>query len=185
MKSFSQIALIAATLAAVAGGIFLLIREPSSGDIEIALPAATPVAEVEIRVYVSGAVRNPGVYAASEGDRLAQVIETAGGATEDADMSAVNLAARVNDEDHWHVPRTGETHEADSVQAGPTSGKVQINTADAKPLEGLPGIGPVKAESIIRHRETNGPFASVQDLLAVSGIGAATLDAIRDLIEVR
>ncbi len=89
MKSFSQIALIAATLAAVAGGIFLLMREPSSGDIEIALPAATPVAEGEIRVYVSGAVRNPGVYAASEGDRLAQVIETAGGATEDAETAAV------------------------------------------------------------------------------------------------
>ena len=100
-------------------------------------------------------------------------------------MSAVNLAARVNDEDHWHVPRTDEAYEADSVQAGPTSGKVQINSADAKLLEDLPGIGPVKAEPIIRHRETNGPFASVEDLLAVSGIGAATLDAIRDLIEVR
>ena len=139
-----------------------------------------------MRVYISGAVLSPGVYAVIEGDRLTRVVEAAGGATEDADLAAVNLAVRVADEDHWHIPRLGETVPAETATAaGTLAGKIQINSADADELASLPGIGPVRAEAIMRYREANGPFFSAEDLLAVSGIGPVTLEAIRDLIEVR
>ena len=73
--------------------MYLLVRSPSSGgNIEIVLPMAAPASETRLSVYVSGAVRNPGVYTVDEGDRLLQVIEAAGGATADADLAAVNLA---------------------------------------------------------------------------------------------
>ena len=116
---------------------------------------------------------------------LARVVEAAGGATEDADLGAVNLAARVADEDHWHIPRLGETAPAETPPAGALAGKVHINSADADELASLPGIGPVRAEAIMRYREATGPFSSAEDLLAVTGIGPVTLEAIRDLIEVR
>ena len=154
MKLASQIVLVLATLAAVAGGAFLLLRDSSSGGIEIVLPTATPAAE--LRVHVSGAVRSPGVYAVNDGDRLADAIAAAGGADEDADLAAVNLAVRVKDEDHWHIPRVGEASQVSSFQqagqgAGP-SGKIDLNSADLEMLKSLPGIGDVKAQAIILQR---------------------------------
>ena len=98
MRLASQILLVVVVLAAVAGGTFLLVRQASSGGgIEIVLPTATAHPEADLKVYISGAVRSPGVYSAKEGDRLVQIIENAGGATQDADLTAVNLAVRVKD----------------------------------------------------------------------------------------
>ena len=180
----SQIVLVVATLAAVAGGLVLLVRDSSSGGgIEIVLPIATSAPQA--RVYLSGAVQNPGVYAVEEGDRLVQVIEAAGGTTQDADLGAVNLALRVKDEDHWHIPRMGEVSQAAPAQGIGLAGKVNINTADLQQLISLPGIGEVKAQAIISYREASGPFSNVEDLLAISGIGPVTLNGIRDLVEVR
>ena len=175
-----------AVLAAIAAGAFFLFRSSSSGGgIEIILPTSTVEPRVELKVHISGAVRNPGVYQVEEGDRLVDVVEAAGGATEDADLSAVNLAERVADEDHWHIPGPGESVPAQEPAAQAVSKKIDLNSATADELTGLPGIGPVKAESIVRHRENNGPFSRVDDLLDVSGIGTATLDSIRELVEVR
>ena len=182
-KLISQVLLVVATLAAVAGVVILLVRDSSSGGIDIILPTATSAPE--LRVHLSGAVQNPGVYAADEGDRLAQVIEAAGGAAEGADLAAVNLAVRVKDEDHWHIPRLGEAPQAASSPGIGLTGKVNVNTADLQLLIGLPGIGEVRAQAIISYRDANGPFSSVEDLLAVPGIGPVTLDGIRDLVEVR
>ena len=186
MKLVSQIVLVSAMIAVFAGGVFLLVRSPRSGrNIEIVLPTAAPASETRLSVYVSGAVRNPGVYAVDEGDRLLQVIEAAGGATAGADLAAVNLAIRVGDEDHWHIPKLGESVQVPAAQGSGSVGTLDINSADADLLESLPGIGPVRAASIIRYREANGPFPSVEGLLDVQGIGPATLNAIRDLVEVR
>ena len=183
-KLLSQMVLIAAMLAAVAGAVFLLIRGVSPGGaFEVVLPTAVPAAE--LKVYVSGAIRNPGVYAAEEGDRLDQLIEAAGGPNEDADLAVVNLAVRVKDEDHWYIPRVGEAPQASVAQATRPSGKIDLNSATLDELESLPGIGEVKAQAIIRYREANGPFPSVEDLLDVRGIGPATLEAIRDLVDAR
>ena len=170
----------------------LLVRSTTSGGrIEIALPAATASPVVELRVYITGAVRNPGLYSVNEGDRLAQVIEAAGGATEDANLTAVNLALRVADEQHWHIPKVGETVEGGppiqatgggAVATESVDSRIDINAAGAQLLQSLPGIGEVKAKAIVGYREANGPFATIEDLLQVRGIGSATLDAIRDLV---
>ena len=182
MRHASQIILAVAVLAAVAGGTFLLVRQASSGGrIEIVLPTATADPEADLQVYVSGAVRAPGVYSAKEGDRLIQIIQQAGGATQDADLTAVNLAVRLKDQDHWHIPVHGESPIPPAVRSATGPEVIDINSADVEQLKSLPGIGELKAESIVRFRETNGPYASVEDLLAVRGIGPATLDAIRDL----
>jgi competence protein ComEA len=186
MKLVSQIVLIAAILAAVAGGLVLLARGSSTGrTIEIVIPTATPVPEESLQVYVSGAVRFPGVYSVKAGDRLAQAIESAGGAREDSDLTAVNLAVRLKDEDHWHIPKVGESRQPTSGPGGGQSEKINVNSATAEELDSLPGIGEVKARAIISYRERNGPFASLEELLAVRGIGPATLDGIRDLVTVR
>ena len=183
MKHISQAVLAAAVVAAVAGVVFFLVRaSTSSGGIEIVLP--TP-AEDDVRVYVTGAVVNPGVHAVGRGARLLEAVEAAGGATDDADLTAVNLAIRVKDEDHWHIPRKGEVVQSSQrgAQVGP--GKIDINSAGVDLLKSLPGIGNVKAQAIVSYREANGPFAGAEELLQVKGIGSATLDAIRDLVEAR
>ena len=185
VRLLSQVVTAAAILAAVAGAIFFMIgRSPTSG-IEVSLqPAASPF-PVAIQVYVTGAVKDPGVYTLADGDRLGQLVEAAGGATDAADLEAINLAAILRDEDHWHIPRIGEAPKLTTSGAANPLGKIDVNSATSAQLEELPGIGEVKARSIIQYRETNGSFASVDDLLAVGGIGPATLDAIRDLVDTR
>ena len=103
----------------------------------------------------------------------------------DADLEAINLAALLRDEDHWHIPRIGEAPKVTTAGAANPLGKIDVNSATALQLEELPKIGEAKARSIIRYREINGPFASVDELLAVEDIGPATLDAIRDLVDTR
>ena len=189
MKTASQITLVIAMVIIVAGGAAFLIRlAPSNGGaIQIVLPADTPTPSFSLKVYVSGAVRNPGVYALDEGDRLEDAIEASGGAAIDADLEAVNLSARLKDEDHWRIPRLGEevSQQTSTVQGASPSGKININSADIETLKRLPGIGDVKAQTIISYREKNGPFSSVEELLDVRGIGPATLDGFRDMIEAR
>ncbi len=191
MRAVTYSAATLAMLAIAAGVLFIVFSSGSSnGGVEIVLPSNTPAPVVELKVYVSGAVRTPGVYSVSEGDRLDEAIEAAGGATEAADLSAVNLAIRVKDQDHWHIPSVGEAlpqafTSQDSSGGSSASGKIDINTADTSVFETLPGIGEVKAGAIVRYRESNGAFTEVEQLLDVSGIGPATFDAIRDLVEVR
>ena len=183
MKLISQFVLVAATLAAIAGGLFLLFRDSSPGGVEIVLPTATPAAT--LKVFVSGAVRRPDVYVVNEGDRLADVVEVAGGPTEEADLDAVNLAVRVRDEDHWHIPRIGESSPRSTAQQPGRSDLIDVNSADMDLLKTLPGIGEERAKAIIRYRDANGVFTSVQELLAVRGIGPKTFEDIRHLVYVR
>jgi competence protein ComEA len=185
MKVVSPAVLIGAALAAVAGAIFLIARESPSGGIEIVLPTPAAAGPIDLKVYVSGAVREPGFYEASPGHRLEDVVNMAGGPSSDADLDAINLATRVRDEDHWHIPRIGEEPQAAAGQQAGGSGRIDLNSADVGLLDTLPGIGEVKAQAIVKFRESNGPFATVDDLLAVSGIGPATLESIRDLVDAR
>lgn len=186
MRSVSVVLVLAAVIAAVSGAAVVLIRGSSPGaHIEVTLPTATAEVESELKVYVAGAVRSPGVYEMSDGDRLAEAIEAAGGPTVSADLDAVNLAARVKDEDYWYIPTVGEASDRPAVAAGDRTGKIDVNSAGLDDLMTLPGIGEVKAQSIVRHRETNGPFGEIEELLTIRGIGQGTLDAIRDLVETR
>ena len=192
MPRVVNVVIIVAAIAAAAGGVVLFLRDGDDGEpVKIIAPptvsSETSQAEAELKAYVTGAVRHPGLYTIKAGDRLADLIDLAGGITEDADMQAVNLAVRVNDQDHWTVPKVGEPTlvPSDTSSLEPTSDKVDINTADAKLLETLPGIGETRAEAIIHHREEHGPFKRVDDIVAVPGIGSATLEGLRDLVEVR
>ncbi|WP_159801451.1 ComEA family DNA-binding protein [Arthrobacter zhaoguopingii] len=191
----------------------------SEGDSAGGSGAGTPLEGDEgaelggVFVHLSGAVASPGVREVPQGSRLFQVIDLAGGATPEADLDAVNLAAVVVDGGQVHVPRKGEavspgppagtggsttgdrTPGSGSGGAGPggagtigtgmPDGMVNLNTADAPALESLPRVGPVLAERIIAWRTEHGPFARPEDLEAVPGIGPALLEAMLPLVVVR
>lgn len=156
------------------------------GDAE----AATP-----IFVHVVGAVHRAGVVELASGARVRDAIEAAGGASEAAVLAGVNLARLVSDGEQLlvpdeetlasgsaSVPETVGTAGANSSAAG--EALVNLNTADADLLETLPRVGPALAGRIIDWREANGGFASVEQLLEVSGIGAKTLAGFRDRVTV-
>jgi competence protein ComEA len=135
-------------------------------------------------VHVVGAVHRPGLYRLAQGDRVADAVARAGGATRKADLSLVNLAALVSDGEQVAVPRRGPP----GAGAGPAaagsgpSGPVHLNGATVEQLDALPGVGPVTAQKIVDYREKHGAFSSVDELDAISGIGPARLDQLRDLV---
>jgi competence protein ComEA len=147
----------------------------------------TPVSPPQkIIVDIKGAVNHPGVYEAKEGDRVIDVIERAGGLSENADETKVNLAQAVKDEMLLYIPQKGEDVPELPGTAGRNSesGLVNINTADEAELETLPGIGPAKSAAIIEYRKTNGGFKSVEELQSISGIGPKTFEKLKDKITV-
>jgi competence protein ComEA len=176
--------LVLVALAAVGITVLTLAtRSPSPASLELRLPEATraPPADGVLKVYLTGAVRRPGVYTVREGDRVGDLVETAGGPTDDADTLAVNFARRLRDEDHVHVPRRGEAPPAPAAGTG----RVDVNTASAAALETLPGIGPARAKAIVDSRTKDGPFAEPADLVRRRLLPQSVLDSIADLIVVR
>ena len=134
----------------------------------------------EIYVDVTGAVQKPGVYQLNQGDRVYQAIEKAGGFREDAEASAINQAAVLEDGQQITILSTSQQQMQEEKAA--EEGLVNINTADADTLCTLPGIGEAKAKSIIAYREKNGPFKSTEELTKVSGIKEGVFDKVSDLI---
>jgi competence protein ComEA len=174
---------------AVSGVILLQVRRPEPQPIELSTatplpsPEATPTTS-PLRVYVSGAVHQPDVYTLPPDSIVKDAILAAGGATDDADLDRINLALAIADGQHVYVPHLGEESlpvEPPSAQSAP-GGKVNINTADLKTLESLPGIGPVMAQRIVDYRQAHGPFANIEDVMEVSGIGPSTFEKMRALI---
>jgi competence protein ComEA len=150
-------------------------------------------------VDVAGAVVAPRVVTLPAGARVIDAIDAAGGAQPGADLSRLNLAAPLADGSRVAVPMVGQPTPAldptavsgapspaagrDSG-AGADDGKVNVNTADAEALEALPGVGPATAAAIVQERESNGPFATIDDLDRVPGIGPAKLEQLRPMAEV-
>ena len=173
-----------------------LAAPPSAPAPAAAAPQSAPTPPV-VGVYITGEIAAPGVYIINEGSRLANLILIAGGPTADADITAINLAAILRDEQHWHIPArspdaaplpaglVASGKAAPGSAASSPAGKLNLNTAGVEQLKTLPGIGEVRAQAIVSHREDNGSFTSVDALLNVNGIGIATLESIRGFIEVR
>ena len=159
---------------------------PASGT-AAASPTETPA---PLLVDVAGEVRKPGVYEFTEGDRIIDAIQAAGGATAKADLQALNLAAPVQEGVQVLVPAkqpvsgSAPPDGTTGTSPGAPGTLVNINTASATELEALPGIGEVISQAIVDYRTQNGPFATVDDLESVSGIGPPIMDDVRDLVTV-
>lgn len=153
----------------------------ASGDTGSASPSVAPLI-----VDVSGWVRRPGVYEFPGGSRVIDAVERAGGARDGAELSLLNLAAPLVDGQQILVPKRGATPTVPGAGtvAGAAGTLVNINTADAATLETLSGVGPALAAAIIQFRTEQGPFASVDQLDEVSGIGPATLEELRPNVTV-
>ncbi len=174
-----------AGLALAGVGGWILARPPRATLTLV--PPPTPAAWL---VQVGGAVQRPGLYAVTPGARVADAVAAAGGLTDDADTRSLNLAARLEDGAWVWVPRRAETPPPSPTRPGPTpasapgAGPINLNTATAAELETLPGIGPALAQRIIDYRTQHGPFTSVDDLLAVRGIGPTKLEQLRPYVTV-
>ena len=177
----AALVLVAGVLVVVVGANFMRSLNPPPEPLPVAETSESPSAEVlenTVMVHVVGAVALPGVVTVPETSRVQDALALAGGALEDADLRSVNLARTVFDGEQIVVPRLGDP--LDSFGGG--SGLLSLSQADQASLETLPRIGPATAERIIAWREANGPFRSVEDLLAISGIGPATLEGLADLV---
>lgn len=137
----------------------------------------------ELYVHVLGAVEHPGLYVLDLDSRLVDAVAAAGGTTDDADLTAINLARVLADGEQIIVPTVGAVVDGPGA-VGPSDDRVDLNTADQAALETLSRIGPALAERIIAWRDENGRFQSVDDLLAVPGIGEKLLAGIRDGVRV-
>lgn len=142
-----------------------------------------------VRVYISGEVRQPDVYELPAGAIMRDVVDAAGGFTEEAGRDLVNLAQPVSDGMHIHVPAEGSVvvpavRSATGLPTGEVAGIVNINTASLEELDGLPGVGPDTAQKIINYRLENGPFLTIEDIINVSGIGPAKFEAMKAFISV-
>lgn len=134
-------------------------------------------------VHVTGRVVRPGIVELDTGSRVIDAIDAAGGLDSEADGEALNLARVLTDGEQVHVPAVGEEVRAQSAGSSETPpGPISLSRADQATLETLPGVGPALAQRIIAWRESNGPFRSVSDVLAVSGIGPATLEGFADRV---
>jgi competence protein ComEA len=187
----------------VAGAVFWYVRtlprpvtiQASGGDLRpgaaaMASPSPSPTVLI---VHVAGRVRHAGVYQLHQGDRVIDAIRAAGGARKDADLRSINLAALVTDGEQiivWKKGPGGAVMTSSGAGGGGPPGSaspaqpVNLNTATLDQLESLPGIGPALGQRIIDYRMEHGPFASVDDLVDVSGIGEKRLEDLRPLVTV-
>jgi competence protein ComEA len=141
-------------------------------------PSGPSSAERKVYVHVAGAVRRPGLYRVADGGRVAAAIDRAGGPKRVADLSGVNLAARVSDGQQIVVPARNAHGAASSSADGP----IGIGSATVEQLEELDGIGPALAERIVEHRQASGGFSSLDELDDVDGIGAKRLEALKEAL---
>lgn len=205
---FSRILASAFGVVVMVVGVWWVVRVPPPPP-EASIPFATttlaitshasPDVSPQITVYVSGEVVKPGVYVLMATARVIDALQAAGGATNQADLVVVNLAAPLVDAAQVFIPRKGSTPRVTLARphpgvnlpvavsgndSGSNSGIVDLNSATLFDLDALPGVGPSTAQAIIDYRAANGPYASVDDLLNVRGIGPSKLAAMRARVRV-
>ncbi len=182
------------------GGVDPAGSDPASSDpVSSEHPASAGVAGggVQIFVHIVGAIKKPGLVTLAQGSRLVDAVAAAGGFGPKADPAQVNLARVLADGEQIVVPRKGSSPAPDPSSGIPEEGSgagapdqgsggqpLNLNTATTLELEDLPGIGPALASRILEWRENNGSFTSVEDLLAVAGIGDKVLAGLAGLVTV-
>jgi competence protein ComEA len=158
---------------------------PPAATLPVQPAAAAGTGGGQVTVHVAGAVEHPGVYRLRRGERVDDAVRRAGGPARRADLSAVNLAAVVEDGRQVLVPTRAPAGSAAGTTApGAAPAKVNLNTATPEQLDTLAGVGPATAAKILAFREQHGGFGSVEELGDVPGIGEVRLEALRDLVTV-
>jgi competence protein ComEA len=159
--------------------------EPAGVGVRAARPRSP-----ELYVHVAGAVRRPGLLRVPADTRVATALERAGGPTRRADLTLVNLAAKVQDGQQIVVPAKGTGGAAPGGAAASTPGaptppgaKLHLSTATAEQLDEIDGIGPTLAGRIIEYRDAHGGFGSIDQLAQVDGIGEKRLATLRDALQ--
>ena len=181
------IILIIILLAAVGGTYYGLYSEEQSVVLDAAASDDSSPSQQEITVYVTGAVNKPGLVNVPEGARAAEAVNVCGGLLPTADSEKINMAQSLKDGQQLKVPERKADAKTDSAKADKPKGadseeKVNINTADEKVLDTLPGVGPAMAKRIIEYRETEGAFQSIEDIKKIRGIGEAKFAKMKDKI---
>lgn len=158
-------------------------------EVSVSVEAETVTEETEeICVSLLGEVVTPGVYILPKGSRVYEVINMAGGLTENADVNGISLASVLEDEMQIIVPGFSDDAEPvndSTMDSLSKDGRINLNTATLSELMSLPGIGEVRAQSIIDFREKNGKFKSTEDIMLVSGIKESSYEKIKDQIFVK
>lgn len=193
-RSTVAVWVIAAVLATVAAVRILGDDQPPAAAISVSdAPGARPDGgdgggRSGIYVHVAGAVRRPGLLRLPPGSRVAVALQRAGGPSRRADLTAVNLAARVQDGQQIVVPARGTAGGAEAAgpsgaSSGPAGGKVRLSTATTEELDGVDGIGPTLAQRIIEYRDAHGGLRSLAELAQVDGIGEKRLATLREALQ--
>jgi competence protein ComEA len=181
-KVSKQLLLALAAVVAFVSLVLVVVNrpEPPAGEFSISEQSSETVAiEQYLYVHIVGEVKTPGMYQLPLGARLVDAVFAAGGLTDSADNSSVNLARELSDGEQVVVFSINDQDEAMGTSSG---GLISINRASNKQLEELPGIGPALSARIVAWREANGGFKSIEDLLKVSGIGENLLSGVMDLV---
>jgi competence protein ComEA len=180
------------------GGMTLAQRtQPAAIEILPPVPSPTPAPSATprpLRVYITGAVNNPDVYELPAGSIVADAVRAAGDFDDEAARELINLALPLSDGMQVHVPALVDdasqpvqqpaTPPVISSAPQPAGTMVNINTADANELDTLPGVGPATAKNIVDYRQANGPFARIEQIMDVSGIGPAKFEQMKEMITV-
>lgn len=162
----------------------LIVVGGNSHEVVAPPVVAVQIAAPEIFVDVTGAVTKPGVYTLAANSRVIDAIKAAGDSAPGADLSTINLARVLSDGEQIYVDATVLNSAGKRVSKTVRSGPINVNRATAAQLDSLDGIGPVIAKRIIEYRKVNGPFATVEDLQKVSGIGTAKFAIIKSKLRV-
>lgn len=165
-------------------GLSLFWQETQkSAEVEF-LPPTTDQTKEEIVVDIAGAVVQPGVYRLQSGARVNDAVAAASGLAPSADLDLIsrqfNLARPLTDGEKLYFPKKGEKVGGGETQVlGVVEGKVSLSSATQAQLETLPGIGPGLAQQIINYRQTHGGFKTIEEIMAVPGIGPKTFEKIK------
>ena len=189
MYKKSLLVLLVLALVVCGGAYYGMSSEDEAVVLDTASRPEAETKQASIMVYVTGAVYRPGMVELKEGARAADAVEACDGFLPQADSENVNLAQTLKDGQQLKIPARRDGAEppqqgakGKNGAAGGETALVNINTADEKELDSLPGVGPSTAQKIIEYREQEGAFTAPEDIMKVRGIGKGKYEKLKDRI---